>query len=497
MVGAALGLLAFLALALGHAATLRPWSDEGVFANAGYTLATRGYLGTPVLEEKEGLRGIQWYTYWGLPFHLLNLAAVYKLFGFGLLATRAVSVAYSLLALTAVFLLVYALTRERLVAGLAVGFVAFEYNFLLAASFGRMDMPATALGLSAYAAYLWLRRGGRLTQALLVANTLLVLCGLTHPAAVLYAAGFLFLVLYYDRHQLRWRHLLPTLAPYLAGATAYGAYILQSPESFVDQIRFNATAGGRLSGLTNPARALWLEVTLRYRNVLGFPEEHFAAHAGPIFLKALPWAAFLAGLLSCVAVRHLRRAPEYRPLLVLWGIHFLGLALLEGQKISVYVIHITPCFAILWSVALAEFWRKKRLPRPLLAGAALLVVAIQAGGILLKIRIDTLHNNYAPVVAFLQRTVLPGDIVVGNAALGFGYSFDRGLLDDSLLGCRTQKAPAYLVLDEVYRSNVRLLEQSRHPCAGFIARQLGQEYVKVYDRGFYQVLARAGPGPAR
>jgi len=489
-------LLLFLILTIGHALTLRPWSDEGHFANAAYTLATHGYLGTPVLGDHAKLPEIQRYTYWVLPFHLLNLAAFYKLFGFSLLATRAVSILYGLGALAAVFWLVFALTRDRLTAAICVVVVGLEYNFLLAASFGRMDITAAALGLGAYAAYVGLRRPARLTAALLVSNALLALAALTHPAAILYAFGLLFLVLYYDRKQLRWRHVLAVAAPYLIGAAAYGAYILESPGSYWAQIRANAAAAGRLSGVTDPIGSFLAEFTHRYRNVIGLPQAHADSHAGPIALKLVPWVAFLASLMCVLLLKPLRRAKPYRPLLALWAIHFLGLSLLEGQKLSIYVVHIAPLFAMLCGVTWVEFWRRKLLPRTALAAAGLLLVAIPVGGILLKIRTDTYHKNHLPAVAFLQRTARPPDVVMGYAGLGFDYGFAKRLLDDSELGCRSHIAPAYIVIEQIYRNNVRDMVEAGHPCADFLTRRLSDEYTCVYDHNFYQVYARREGGSA-
>ena len=45
----------FLALATGTALTSRPITDEGLFADPAYTLATKGYMGSPALRDNAHL----------------------------------------------------------------------------------------------------------------------------------------------------------------------------------------------------------------------------------------------------------------------------------------------------------------------------------------------------------------------------------------------------------------------------------------------------------
>ena len=92
---------AFIVLSVATSLTKRPWSDEGWFANAPLNLVTKGFMGTTVIEQagRPFLNGIDRFTYWVMPLHLLLQAAFYKIFGFSLLTMRSLSLLFGLLAL--------------------------------------------------------------------------------------------------------------------------------------------------------------------------------------------------------------------------------------------------------------------------------------------------------------------------------------------------------------------------------------------------------------
>ncbi len=148
----------YVALAFGSAATKSPEIDEGFFANPAFNLATRGFMGTTVLEDEgSALKGIRERTYWIPPLHLVLQAGWYKVVGFGLVQLRAVSILWGLVALGAWFLIMRQLSGERSVGLLTAGLLALDYTFVAVASLGRMDMMCAALGFAGLAAYVTLR----------------------------------------------------------------------------------------------------------------------------------------------------------------------------------------------------------------------------------------------------------------------------------------------------------------------------------------------------
>src|SRR6267143_1229160 len=113
---------AYVVLSVASSLTKRPWSDEGWFANAPLNLVTKGWMGTTVVEQAGHpfLNGIDRYTYWVMPLHLVLQAAWYKIFGFSLLTMRSLSLLFGLVALGSWFLIMRALSQSNQVATLTV-----------------------------------------------------------------------------------------------------------------------------------------------------------------------------------------------------------------------------------------------------------------------------------------------------------------------------------------------------------------------------------------
>src|SRR3989442_14182557 len=115
-------------------------------------------MGTAAMETA-GTRwkGIDRYTYWTVPLHLLAQAGWYKAFGFGLFAMRALSAVWGLVALAALYAALLMLSGDQRAAALSTALIALDSSFIATASSGRMDMMNAALGLAGLAAYLLLR----------------------------------------------------------------------------------------------------------------------------------------------------------------------------------------------------------------------------------------------------------------------------------------------------------------------------------------------------
>ena len=228
----------FVVLSVASSLTKRPWSDEGWFANAPWNLVTRGWMGTTVVEQASQpfLNGIDRYTYWVMPLHLILQAAWYKVFGFSLLTMRSLSLIFGLVALGSWFLIMKALSQDNTVTTLTVVLLALDYNFIMSSSFGRFDLMCAALGTAGLAAYLALRERN-LTLAILLGNCFVVASGMTHHLGILALAGLIFLVFFFDRKQLKWQHLLVVLIPYVIAATAWSFYILQKPAALLDPVQ--------------------------------------------------------------------------------------------------------------------------------------------------------------------------------------------------------------------------------------------------------------------
>lgn len=488
-IAVALGaLLVYCALCVGSSLTKRPWSDEGWFANAAWNLMAHGSMGTPVLEPSDFLQGIDRYTYWTVPLNFVAQAAWYKVFGFGLLSTRSLSTFWGVLLMGAVFVIMRQLFRRDDVALLAVVLLAVDYVMVTGGSFGRMDMMCAALGFAAQASYLWLRERN-LTQAVLVSQTLVVASGLTHFNGVLHLFALVFLALYFDRSRLRFRHVALALIPYVVGAVGWGLYILQAPSLFLTQFGGNARNMDRMSGLAAPLSAFKHEITRRYLVAYGLGT-HSIGHTGPIALKSLVLVAYLVALAGIVAVRRLREQQGVRVLLVLTACFFLVMTLLDGQKLSYYLLHIVPLYTALLAVWLYWCWSERAVPRPVVAVCLAGLLLLQLGGVLYRMKINTYDASYAPAVSFLKQNARADSLIMGSAELGFALGFDRPLVDDYRLGYFSGKRPDFFVVDEIYEEAINGQQKHRPELYRHIRQTLDDDYRLVYDQSFYKIYAR-------
>jgi 4-amino-4-deoxy-L-arabinose transferase-like glycosyltransferase len=485
----ALVVLAYLALAAGSALTKNPWSDEAWFADAAFNLLTKGRLATTVLETAgTNLKGLDQYTYWVMPLHLVTQAGWYKIFGFSLFSMRMLSAAWGVLALIAWYFIMKKLSGERKVALLTLFLLAFDYVFVMAASFGRMDMMSAALGSAGLAVYLGLRERD-LKMAVLGSQSLVTLCGLTHPnGGVLFFFGLLFTTLYFDRARLKWQHAAIAVIPYVIGAAAWSTYILKAPSLFVSQLKANASMGGRMSGLTSPLSALKNEITLRYLVAFGLGP-HTSGHAGPIQLKVLILVAYLIAIVGVLSVRDIRRHKGYRALLMLTALYFFILTFFDGQKMSFYLVHIIPLYTSILAVWIHWCWTNKTVPRWLLVLAVCGLVSLQVGGILYRIKVNSYEHSYMAAVNFLKRNGNENSIVMGSAILGFQLGFDR-VVDDVRLGLFSGKRPDFIVIGEPYEEALKDYEAKQTGEYQHIHRLLTEEYKLVYDQELYRIYAR-------
>ncbi len=485
---AAIAVIAYIGLAVASALTKRPWSDEGWFANAPLTLVNKGWMGTTVIEQAGHtfLRGIDRYTFWVMPLHLLLQAAWYRLFGFSLLSMRSISLTFGLLALASWFIITWSLSGSVRVGLLTLVLLALDYNFIMASSFGRMDLMCGALGAAGFASYLALRERN-LMLAIFLSNCFVVASGMTHHLGLLALVGLIFLILFFDRKRIQWRHVAIALIPYFVAAIAWSFYIMKSPSLFIAQLQGNATADNRLGTLVHPLTGLYREITERY--LIGFGlGPHSVGNTGPVRLKGLILLAYIAAFLGALAVKEIRSKKGYQALLLLAVIYFVTLTIWDGQKLTWYLIHVVPIYTSILAVWVSWCWNRSVLPKWLLSVVIFGFVALQVGGVLQRIRLDAYHRSFVPAAEFLKSHASNG-LIIGSAELGFGLgSFDH-LVDDSRLGFFSGKKPDFIVVEEVYRTEFDLMKRNHPDVYQHIDSMLANQYKKVYDHEFYEIYS--------
>ena len=475
--------LLYVALLVEASATRKPWNDEAMAAQAAHNLGTQGRTGVGFWDEKSPFYpGIRQHSYYIFPFQLCALAVWYKLAGFSLLSTRFISILWTLLMLAAIHQLMWRLTGSREIALLSMVLAAADYHVMTEAAFGRYDTMVAALGFGAYAVYLSLRER-HLRVALVVSNACIAAAGATHPNGLIYFLGLWFLVLYFDRSRLGWKLLGVAAIPYLIGALPWARYVFEDFPSFRTQFAMNS--GGRF-GFLHPVDALIREIQYRYLRFYGLGP-HSAGHSGAyIRLKALSLVAYAVGVFGCLFSRSIRGDTRYRPLLGLLAIHWLYLTFCDNMKFAYYLVHLVPLYWAALAVFLYHFVKKARAWRFAAIAALAIVMAVQVGGILAKIRLNDYARSYLPAVEFVRRQAAPADLVVASCGFGFGYGFDRNLMDDDTLGYYSGARAKFIVAEEIYESEWQNMA-SLFPAISRHVHDVLSTYTVVYDTAGYKV----------
>ncbi len=434
-----------VSLSTGVALTRRPWCDEGWFASPAYNLIHHGYMGMTILDPHgfvfaPFVQGIERFTYWVMPGYLLMQALWYEIFGLSLFSMRAISVAWSVVALLAWFKVIHALTGNRRVATLAVLLLGTEQHFVLSAASARMDMMCSAMGLASIALYLSLRQ--HFLRAVAAASLVLSCAVFTHPNALFGFLALLILVLVLDRRRITIRAVLIASVPFLACSMLWGLYVARSPGAFFSQMAAQGKIPHRFEVSLNVLAMLKNEFLLRYANAYGF-NSHF-----PISLTAFIVVVYVTAIAAVTVLPQLRHR---RGVALLIGMFLVTLALLTClQKNWYYLVYILPFYAALAAVFLVWLYEKS-LPLRVVAMLTLAAVICLHVAILgARIWHNDYSHRYLAVTKYLKDHVAPGELVMGSGELGFQLGFDGQVLDDCRLGRLSGRTPDYVVLEAQY-----------------------------------------------
>ena len=482
-------LLAFVAAALIAATHVTPYVDEAMLFSPARNLVLHGYMGTSIIdttsELREGmsLRGIDRYTYQVMPFSFLAQAAWYRLAGMGLFQLRLLSTLFGILGLVSWYTIFARLSASRAAGLLALAFISTDCVFVMAGSFGRNDMISASLAAAGIAGYVtW--RETRIVRAVFVSQCFLAASIFTHPAGVLGLSAVAILALSLDRRRIGIKELLLAPVPYLAAGAAWGLYILQAPDIFLEQMRTNAA--NRFGGFSAPLESLWLEFRMRYLDEFGFRAgDGAAAH-----LKLILLILYFAGPLAVLLTPSLRARRAIRALLWIAAADFLIFGITEGTKQGYYLVHVLPLFEGLLALWIVETWAARAAARPVLAALVIVFAGmnlLRVGGILRK---DRLHTEYAAAIEYMRRNARPDQLTVGSCEVAFGLGFDTNLVDDHRLGYFSRKQPGIVVVNERYRELFDRMKVYKPEVSAYVEDLLRSRFTKEYDRSGWQIYVR-------
>ena len=482
-------LLLFILLAVLSAHVNLPGTDEAWFASPALNLITNGNFGTSVLDptaafRKNNLTGIDRHTYWIVPLYPLVQAAWDRVAGFGLMHVRYFSAFWELVAMWAWYRILTMVSGDRRVAVLALGLMAVDFTFVLAASWGRMDMMAAALGSAGLAAYLSLREQ-HLVRAVLVSHACVAAAGLSHPLALGYFAGLAALTGYRDWRRIRFPHLMAACVPYLVGAAGWGLYISQAPHDFI--LQFGGNAADRGVPLTDPVALLHVQFVERFWYMFGMaPDTRGFSH-----LKVLILAVYAAGLLAALCLREIRRHPGCRTLLVTGGVTLLVMMAIDSEAHYFYLVHFVVWLIAFTAIVAVWSWDRRSVPRWALAAMLALVLVVQFATIARRVSQRAYSTLSLPATAYLKQHATPQDIVMGSAELAFELGFDGNLVDDPRLGYRSGKRPSFIVIDRNrYAEWIPQYQQREPQTYRYITDMMQRDFHQVLDNAGYQVYEK-------
>ncbi len=484
-------ILIFISLATASNLTYRPEVDEGMFASPAMNLVTEGHFGTTVLDNPNMYSSrISQRTYWVMPLFLLNSAAFFKVFGASLFTMRLVSTFWGIILLVSIYFITLKLSKNKNTALLSMGLIACSYMVIVTASMARMDMMSASLGSAGIAVYLYFREKD-FSKAILFSQTLVMLSGLTHSNGIMAFVGLAFLTVYFDFRRIRLKHIFLAALPYIIGGIGFGTWILQDFEAFREQFSGNAKMSGRLEGFSAPLQGFIKEFTERYPHAFGLGATT-GGHSGPIYLKSLILIGYIVGVFGLIFTKELRNNRNYFALLVLIGIYFISLSVLDGQKQTYYLIHIIPLYVVCFAVWINWAWNNHSNPvfRLALFGGVSVFIMLQIGGIGLRIKQNTYGRLYKPTIAFLKENSTENDLIMGKSDLGFGLGFPKNFIDDGEFAYTSGKRPKFIVYDSQVESSWQDSKIFFPEFYEYLPRLLKEEYKLGYENDAYKVYIR-------
>jgi 4-amino-4-deoxy-L-arabinose transferase-like glycosyltransferase len=427
----------------------RPWCDEAWFADIGYNLLHHGTMGMRILDPhgfpfSTYVKGIDRFSYWVMPGYFLLQAVWYKLLGFSLYTFRGISVFWGAVALWAWYQILARLTRDRVLALIAVALLATDNLFLMSAATGRMDMMCAALGLAGIAVYLIFREE-RLILAVALSTTICAAAVFTHPNGMFATLALVVIAFVLDRTRLPlWSVILAAL-PFMVFGGLWGAYIMRAPDVFANQMKAQVNTPHRFELPLNPIEAIRREIQLRYVAPYNLNTDSPAAILSNVFYS------YVAALVVLIAVPRFRRQRQVQWLLLAFSAQFMFLACF--QKNWYYLVYILPLLWTVYAMAVCNLWRMPGARRWPLLVWTMLLAGLNVG----LVGAHTLHSTYRhrflPAVDYLKAHVTPGSFVLGSGELAFELGFEGQVVDDARLGILSDNPhlPQYIVLEAQYQ----------------------------------------------
>jgi hypothetical protein len=476
----------YLLLGFGRAISMSPWNDEAWYSSPSWSLIHNGTTGTPFLETAgQYWHGINLRTYWVVPLQFFVQVPWFKVFGFSLLSARCFALSWGLVGLVSWGFIVRRFTGNDVMAFWTMLLLAFDYQFVSQMALDRMDAMSLALASLAILSYLALRER-HLEAAVLVSQTCVAACGLTHPTPgipVLCAVAFL--AVYYDRSRIGLKLVLLAVIPYLVFGAGWYWYISAAPDLFRAQFLGNVTDVDRLGGFRHPLRAVLGELR-RHAGMGGFAPGMASLYR----IKILSVLIYIIAAISLLFNRAARRDPGMRPLLGLWLVYVVVMTFYDNTKEVKYGVHLVPVYDAVVAVWLVWLWQHRPTQRWIPVAVAALFFAVNTGGLLYTSYRDDYHKTYLPVADFLKSHAKSSDLILAGSEFGFAMGFDRNMVDDERITYSSHKTPDFIVVSPNYQGFIEADRRSWPAAYSYIENLLAETYTPIYSENGYTIFER-------
>lgn len=479
----ALVIVCYFLLGYARVVSTTPWNDEAWYSSPSWSLIHNGTTGTPLLETAGMFwKGINYRTYWVVPLQLFVQVPWFKVFGYSLLSARFFAMSWGLVGLVSWGFIVKRFTGNALMGFWTMLLLAVDYQFVSQMALDRMDAMSLGLASLAVLSYLELREKN-LPAAVLLSQTCVAACGLTHPTpGIPIFCGVLFLALYYDRSRLGWKLPLLAVIPYLVFAAGWYWYISAAPDLFRAQFLGNVTDIDRLGGFHDPLRAIRREIR-RHADMGGFAPGMNSLYR----IKILSVLVYLTAAISLLLNREARRDPGIRPLLGLWLVYLIVMTFYDNTKDVKYGVHLVPVYDAVVAVWLVRMWHGTAVRRWIAVTAAAVFFFVNAGGLLYTSFRDDYHKAFLPAADFLKAHAQPNDLILAGSEFGFPMGFDRNIVDDDAFTANSHKTPVFIVMSPNYQLTM-VHNRAALPKLAKFTEDLLQNYRRVYSKNGYDIF---------
>jgi hypothetical protein len=471
----------YIALATGTAMTRQPYGDEGELASPAYNLVHRGHL---EVTQWEGAR-LSHKAYWMPPVYFFAQAGWQAVVGFGVIQSRLATVLWGLILLFSVGYLVQKITGNAVLASL-VGFaVGTDYTYLMHAGVARCEIMSAALAILASAVYMLLRERS-LSGAVFVSHALMTLSGLTHPVGgIMWMPCLLGLQLSLDRRRLVWKDYILGALPYLIGATAWGAYILQDPAEFRRQFFGISLSERRFAGLADPITALRRELG-RFLGYYGVrPNASWAVR-----LKVLLPIGYVLGLLGALLIPAVRKQRFVKGCLLLLTVQLFILTFIEGTKQSHYIVDVIPTFVAILVVLWWSLYTSQPKLRSVFVAVGVIYVLAQVGPVLFRIRENPYRKDFLPTVETMRPFVERKLFVVSGPEFATPFNFPENVISRADYGFRSARTPDIIVTSVAQYERNTVVARNDPPLYRYMTVTFHQRFHLIFSSGDFAVYKR-------